>query len=58
MYDVGIDDVAPACVFASTVSPCEGELVYAPDPYDADVKDDFTPVWMCERHRFEVAQDI
>jgi hypothetical protein len=41
--------------------PCKcgsWDTIYAPDPYNHDIHDDDTPVWMCERCREESALDI
>ena len=34
------------------------DVTYGPDPYDADVNNDSTPVWECGRCRAESAGDI
>jgi hypothetical protein len=46
----------------SKVGACEGcgapDAEFAPDPYQADVNDDHTPVWLCETCRSNRADDI
>lgn len=37
---------------------CGGEVTYAADPFDAEIKGDETPVWECEEHRQQRKDDI
>lgn len=38
--------------------PCEGEVTYEPCPYQSELYEDYTPVWLCEHHRYERAMDV
>ncbi len=47
------------CIQAWSKSiPCEGLVTWGPDPFSWEVRDDDTPVWMCERHREESYRDV
>lgn len=55
----------PECVFehgtgdyTPSSDACAGPVTFAADPYQADIYNDDTPVWMCERHRDERYSDI
>jgi len=37
---------------------CEGEYIFGPDPYNWEINDDETPVWLCARHYHESGMDI
>ena len=52
-------DLDKSCIYASDWPlSCNGPVTFAPDPYNMDVDNDDTPVWMCEHHRDMRADDI
>lgn len=54
-----MEELGSICVLAHMDYPsCGGPVEFAPDPYQSEINDDDTPVWMCENHRYESSQDI
>jgi hypothetical protein len=54
-----MEELGETCVLSFIDDPaCEGNVEFAPDPYQSEINDDHTPVWMCENHRYEISQDI
>jgi len=49
----------PVCSdYPSGYIQCEGEYIFGPDPYNWEINDDETPVWLCARHYHESGMDI
>lgn len=36
----------------------EGQMVYGPDPFDAEINNDSTKVWECERCNYASADEV